>query len=89
MKFEHKFRDFEHLLEFQAVERGLAQGRAQGKTEAQLSERRRILHLLIEHRAVPVAGNLIERIDQASARQLAQWIEIMIAGGLPHELEDH
>jgi len=105
MMFEHKFRDFEHLLEFQATERGLQkglkqgleqgleqgrdQGIAQGRAEAELAERRRILQLLIAHNGGPASGQFTDVIHQASSDQLALWIERMIAGELPPELKGH
>ncbi|WP_395401654.1 Rpn family recombination-promoting nuclease/putative transposase [Pseudoduganella sp. UC29_106] len=89
--FNQRFATPEELWQWQAEQRamkkGLAEGRAEGAAIGMLSERKRfVVQLLLRASVEPGAGQVRTALEAADAPQLEVWIDELLAGQIPAAL---
>lgn len=85
MLFNKRFKTYEALLEYEAVERGRQEGLKEGLKQGRLV----LLELvtaLVERHGVSPAADVSEKIAAADTAQLSAWIQALAEGGDPAEL---
>ncbi|WP_254442271.1 Rpn family recombination-promoting nuclease/putative transposase [Duganella vulcania] len=102
MLFNRRFKTYEALLEYEAIQRGLRkgmkegrrvgkqqglqQGRVAGMQEGEQAALKGVLQALLERRKVEVPAELAEKVDHADAAQLSAWIQALIDGRDPAQV---
>lgn len=80
--FDRRFKTYEDLLEYEAIERGRVKGREEGTVMA-LQEVIRTLVTDIEDK---LPADLEEKISQANADKLKGWIKLLASGAKPQQI---
>lgn len=81
MLFNRRFKTYEALLEFEAVERGRQEGLKEGRLVLQ-----EVLANLLARDGVSPSSDISEKIAAADTAQLSVWIQALAKGGNPAEV---
>ncbi|MET0266590.1 MAG: hypothetical protein ABW202_13310 [Duganella sp.] len=94
MLFDQKFKRYEDLLEFEAIERGrvkgrvegLEEGRQEGGQEALRTTLQDVLKIAERTGGHAFQADMSEKIAAANAEQLRSWIGSLFRGQDPQQL---
>jgi hypothetical protein len=82
MLFDKRFKKYEDLLEYEAIERGRAKGRAEG-ARLMLQD---VLQAMTEDTADALPADMEEKISAADVPQLRRWVKLMVSGAKPEQV---
>ena len=102
MLFDQRFRKYEDLLEYEAIERGRVKGREEGREEGREQGREEgrqqgrqegvrlalqdVLQALLSDRHADLSPELGEKIQAAGEEELRSWIRSLVKGAEPRQL---
>lgn len=98
MLFNRRFKTYEALLEYEAVNRGrtegleegrregLQQGMQQGRREGEHGALKGVLQTLLDRQNAPLPGGVADKVEHADAAQLSAWIQALIDGSDPAQV---
>jgi hypothetical protein len=82
MLFDKRFKTYEDLLEYEAIEKGRIKGLEEGRQEGQ----RLALREVLDARGITITHNISEKIAAADLSQLSAWIRELAGGQAPDDL---
>jgi hypothetical protein len=82
MLFNKRFKKYEDLLEFEAIERGRAKGRAEGLRLA-LQD---VLQTVTADSSDGLPADMDEKISAADVKQLRRWLKLLVGGATPQQV---
>ena len=94
MLFDKRFKKYEDLLEYEAIERGRVKGRIEGREEGREEGVKEGLRAALEsvvqsataRHGKHVPEGTTEQIAAADSAQLTRWLKALFEGASPHEL---
>ncbi|USX19014.1 hypothetical protein NHH82_24595 [Oxalobacteraceae bacterium OTU3REALA1] len=82
MLFDKRFKKYEDLLEYEAIERGRAKGRVEGA--------RLMLQDMLQDMTADwpgeLPGDIDEKISAADVPQLRRWLKLLVSGAKPQQV---
>lgn len=82
MLFDKRFKKYEDLLEYEAIERGRAKGRLEG-ARLVLQD---VLEEMTEDWKAELPADMEEKISGADVQQLRNWVKLLISGAKPQQV---
>lgn len=79
--FDRKFRTYEELMEYEAIQKGVRKGLEQGLEQGRTEARREDLQQIWSKRPGGIPGGAEELMQSADAEQLAAAMSILLDGG--------
>ena len=82
MLFDKRFKKYEDLLEYEAIERGRAKGRVEG-ARLVLQD---VLEEMTEDWKAELPADIDEKISAADVQQLRSWVKLLYEGAKPQQV---
>lgn len=94
MLFDQRFKRYEDLLEYEAIERGRVKGREEGREEGRQEGRQEgvrlalqdVLQTLLSDRQADLPPDTDGKIQAAGEEELRGWIRSLAKGAKPQQL---
>lgn len=90
MLFDQRFKRYEDLLEYEAIERGRVKGREEGREEGRQEGVRLalqdVLQTLLSDRQADLPPDTDGKIQAAGEEELRGWIRSLVKGAKPQQL---
>ena len=80
--FNRRFKTYEDLLEYEAIERGRVKGREEGTAMA-LQD---VVRTFVTDYRDELPPDLDEKISQAKVDELKSWIKLLASGAKPQQI---
>ena len=94
MLFNKRFKKYEDLLEYEAIERGRVKGREEGREEGRQEGRQEgmrlalqnVVQTLVSDREGDLPADMSEKILAADEDELRGWIRSLAGGAKPRQI---
>jgi hypothetical protein len=86
MLFNKRFKTYEDLLEYEAIEKGRIKGLEEGRQEGRQEGQRLALLEMLDAQGVTITHNISGKIAAADLSQLSAWIRELAGGQAPDDL---